>query len=245
MNSRRRCHLRRAIDVYFSLGAVAQDGRIAQKQRVACDASVLFAVALDLQAQIGAHGFERPADVVAVQKARDAIEIFLAESTLGTNKFVARDTARGNQHDEDAIVGQEQKAQVLDHAARQRRRNKNAQPARNSRKHVARALHHGFGSLRGIQLAANPLAIFGAGRSLRRYLLDEKAIGRSRGHATGGSVRLVEIALVFEIGHHVANRRGTQRLDVAARNAARRNGFARFDVCADHVGQDLLMALLL
>ncbi len=161
------------------------------------------------------------------------------------NEFVASETASGHEHDEDAVIGHEQKAYVFDHAAGQRRRNKDSQTARNSGEHVACTLHHGFGRLRRSEFAANPLAVFGAGGGLRRDLLDEEAICRSRGHAPGGSVRLVQIAFAFEVGHHIANRGGAQRLDVPVRNATRGNGLARFDIVAHNIRQNLLMALLL
>ena len=80
MNSTRRGDLRRAFDIDLAFGAVAENGGIAQHQRVVGDAAVLLAVALDLRAQVGAHGFQRPADVVAVQMRGDAVEILLAES---------------------------------------------------------------------------------------------------------------------------------------------------------------------
>ena len=119
------------------------------------------------------------------------------KTALRTNQLVARQAAGGDQHDQHAVIRQQQKSHVLDHAARQRRRNKNSQAARNGRKHVAGALHHRFGRLRGFEFPANPLAVFGAGRRLRRNLLDEKPVRRSRGHAPGGGMRLVEIAALL------------------------------------------------
>ena len=98
--------------------------------------------------------------------------------------------------------------------ARQRRRNKNSQPARHRSQHVARALHHRFGRLRGFQLAPNPLPVLGTGRRLRRHLLHEKAISRGRGHPSRGSVRLEKQPRVLQVRHHVAHRSGTQRLDM-------------------------------
>src|ERR1039458_5884186 len=110
---------------------------------------------------------------------------------------------------------------------------------------MARAFHNRFGSPRCFQFATNPLAVFGTGRGLRRYLLDEKTIGRSGGYASGGRMRLIKIALFFKISHHVADGCGTQWFDVAARYASRGDGFTRFDVRADHIGEDLLVPLLL
>ena len=225
--------------------AVAENRGIAEDQRVSRDAAVLLAIALDLQAKVRAHGLERPTDVMAVEMSGDAIEILLAKNALGMNQLVAGQAARGHQHDEDAAVRHEQESDVLDDAARERRRNEDSQAARNRSEDVARALHHRLGRLRGFEFAANPLAVFGAGGGLRRDLLDEKPIGRRRRDAPSGSVRLVEIPFTLEIGHHAANCRGTQRLDVAVRNASRRHRLARLDIFADHVGEDLLVPLLL
>src|ERR1022692_2722465 len=150
----------------------------------------------------------------------DAVEILLAKCTLGTNQLIARAAIRGDKDHEHAMIGHEQETHVLDDAAGQRRRNKNAQSARYRRKNMARAFHNRFGSLRRLEFATNPLAVFGTSRGLRRYLLDEKTIGRGGGYASGGRVRLIKVALFFKIGHHVANGRGTQWFDVAASHAS-------------------------
>src|ERR1035437_4516092 len=59
-------HLRGAFDVNSALGAVAQNLGIAQNQGVVCNATVLLTVSLNLQTKVGAHGFERPSNVMTV-----------------------------------------------------------------------------------------------------------------------------------------------------------------------------------
>ncbi len=134
---------------------------------------------------------------------------------------------------------------MLDDAARQWRRDENSQPARNSRQHVACALHHGFRRLGCFELTANPQPVFGAGGRLRRHLLDKKSVRRSRRHPASRSMRLKEKTAILEVGHHVAHRRGAQRVDVPPRHAARRDRLARLDVLAHHVRQNLLMTPVL
>ncbi len=119
------------------------------------------------------------------------------------------------------MIGYEQKSKVLDYAASERRRNENAEAAGNSGENVARALHNSFRRLRRGEFAANPVAILGADRRLRGNLLNKEAVGRSRGDAPCGRVRLIQVALFFEVRHDVADRRRTQRFDMAARDAAR------------------------
>ena len=242
---RRGGDLRGAINVDFSLGAIAENAWVAEEQSVAGDEAVLLAVALDLQAKIGAHGFESPANVLIVQKTRDAIEILLAERTLGANQLVARDASGGNQYNENAIIRKEEKAHMFDDAARQRRRNKNAQPARNGCENMACTLHHRFGRLRGLQFAANPLAVFRAGRGLRSYLLDKETVRRGRRYPSGRSVGLIEVAFVFQVGHDVAHSCRAELFDMTARDTSRGDGLASLDVRAHHVGENLLVPPLL
>ena len=205
----------------------------------------MLAITLNLGAKIHAHGCQRPADVVAVEMVRDSIQIFLAKNAIGMNHLVASDAASGYKHDQHAVIRHEQEPHVFDDAACQRRRNENSQAPRNRRKDVACALHHCFGGLRCCEFAANPLAIFRARRCLRCDLLDEEAVCRSGGNAASRGVRLVEIALAFEVSHHVANRRRAERFDVPVRNAARGNRLAGLDIDPHYVGQDLLVPLLL
>jgi hypothetical protein len=58
-------------------------------------------------------------------------------------------------------------------------------------------------------------------------------------------VRLIEKAFALEIGHHIAHGRGAERLDMARNDAAGRDRLARLDVGTHHIGQNLLMPLLL
>ncbi len=140
-----------------------------------------------------------------IEISGDAIEILLEEGALRTNQLITCLPAGSNQHDQDAIVGDQQEAQMLDHAACQRRRNKNAQAARNGGEDVAGALHDRLRSLGGFQLAANPLAVFRAGSSLRRDLLHKESICRGGWHAPGGSLGLVIISAFLQLDQHVAD----------------------------------------
>jgi len=175
---------------------------------------------------------------------RDAVQILLPEITIGMDKFVSSHAAR-DEHDEYAVIRHQQESKVLNHAAGERWRNENSEPARNGRQYMARSLHHRFGRLCRGKLAANPLAVFGASGSLRRHLLHKKSVCRGGGHAAGGRVRLVEEAFALEIRHHVADRGGAKRLDMARNDAAGGDRLARLDVGAHHIGQNLLMPLLL
>ncbi len=218
---------------------------IAEQQRVVGDLAVLLAIALDLPAQVGAHGGKRPADVMAVDVRGDAVEIFLQEISLRLHELVARQSAGADENDQHAALRHQKKAHMLDDAAGERGRNENTEAARDGGEDMAGALHDGFSRLRGGQLSANPLAVFRAGGRLRGHLLDEEAIGRGRGNASSGGVRLIEIAFAFEIGHHVTDGCRAQRLDVARDDTARRYRLASFDIGAHDVGENLLMPLLL
>ena len=98
---------------------------------------------------------------------------------------------------------------MLEQAARERRHNDDTDSAGHLREHAPGPLGDFFGRSGGVELAANPLAIFFAQGGLGSNLLREKAIGRSRGHASSGGVGLVKIAGVLEVGHDVADGRGT------------------------------------
>jgi hypothetical protein len=56
---------------------------------------------------------------------------------------------------------------------------------------------------------------------------------------------LVKIAAFLQLRHYVPDGGGAQRLDVALGRAARRDGFARFDIRADDVRQNLPVPLML
>src|SRR5580704_11598810 len=72
-----RGNLRRAFDVDFSFRVVAKNSRVAQEKCVTGKAAVLLAVAFDLNAKIGEHRFEGPANIVTVEIGGNLIEILL------------------------------------------------------------------------------------------------------------------------------------------------------------------------
>ena len=186
-----RGHLRRAFHVNLALAAIAENRRIAQQKRVTGEPAVLLAVMFHLGAKVCAHRFERPAHVVTVEMGGDLIEIVLPERTLGAHQLVAGDPAGGDKHYEHAAIGKQQESNVFDDAASQWRRNKNTETAGNGCQNMACALHYCLGRLGCFELAADPLAVFHAGRRLRRNLLDEESVRRRRGHPTCRGVRLV------------------------------------------------------
>ncbi len=174
-----------------------------------------------------------------------AVKILLAKLTLRPNQLIPRGASCGYQHHEDAMIRNNEEAHMFNHAAGQGRRNEDAEPSRNRRENLAGALHHCFRSFSSFQFAAYPLAVLGTCRGLRRHLLDKKAIRGRRGHATGRRVGLVEIAALLELRHYIPDRGGAQRLYMALGGAARGYGFARLDIRADDVGQNLPVSLLL
>lgn|SRR5690348_2801939 len=182
---------------------------------------------------------------MTIQVIGDAVEFRLGENALGANALVARDAAAGDENDKNAILGQQKKADVFDDSARERRRNDDAESARNGGEDLAGAFHDAFRGGGGVEFAANPLAIFGARRGLFGDLFDVKAIGGGGGDSSGGSVRLVKVAALFEVGHDVAHGGGAERLGVDLRDGARGDRLAGFNVGADDFGEDLAVAFLL
>src|SRR5690348_11899055 len=175
----------------------------------------------------------------------DAVEFRLRENALGANAFVASDPATSDEDDENAILGQQKKADVFDDSARERRGNDDAESARNGGEDLAGAFHDAFRGGGGVEFAANPLAILGTRGSLFGDLFDVKAIGGGGGDASGGGVRLVEVAALFEVGHDVAHSGGAERFVVDLRDGARGDWLTGLDVGADDLGEDLAVAFLL
>src|SRR5438477_8043323 len=62
---------------------------------------------------------------------------------------------------------------------------------------------------------------------LARQLLDVVAVRLSARYSPGGSMRLLEKACVGQVGHDIADGRGTQSLTIATRQGARSYRLAR------------------
>jgi hypothetical protein len=128
---------------------------------------------------------------------------------------------------------------VFQHRAPQRRRNNNAHPAGNFRKDVTSTLGDFRRGIRPAHFVSDPLAILDRQRGLRSNLLSKKTVSRGGGDASGRSVRLIKIPAVLQIRHDVANRCRAERFLKTLGNGARRDGFARLDVGAHQVRQNL------
>ena len=237
--------LRGAADVNDALSFFAEEFWIAEHQRGAGEFFVAFAIARELSFQVSANGFERPARIVAIQMVGDAVEFRLRENALRANAFVARDAAAGDEHDKNAILRQEKETNVFNLGARERRRNDDAESARNGGEDLTGAFHDALGSGGGVEFAANPLAVLEARSGLGGDLFNVKAVGGGGRNASGGRVRLVEVAALFEIGHDVAHGGGAEGFGVNLRDGTRGDRLTGFDVGADDFGEHLAVAFLL
>src|SRR5207248_10651648 len=94
-------------------------------------------------------------------------------------------------------------------------------------------------SLRSTPFPLTPFAIAAADGGLRGNLLGKKTVRRRRRNPPRRSVRLVQEAAIFEIRHDVANGSGAQGFLEALGNCARRYRFARLNVRANDVGENL------
>ena len=62
------------------------------------------------------------------------------------------------------------------------------------------------------------------------------------GYASGRSVRLADIAHLLEIGHHITNRRGTERILHRLSHRARSDGFRSSNVSVDNRLQNVFLS---
>src|ERR1700739_2738495 len=93
--------------------------------------------------------------------------------------------------------------------------------------------------------AADPIPVLDAQGRLRGIFLREETVRRRRGHASGGSMRLIEIAAIFQVRHYSTDGGGAERLFIAPGNGARGYRLARFNVSTDDVRQNLTVTAFL
>ncbi len=99
---------------------------------------------------------------MTIQIIRCSIEIRLSEGPLGTDNFVTRVAASGDQNHHNAPVRQQNEAHVFEHRFGDRRRNDNPQAARNLRQDVSGALGDFLRGSRGGELSTDPFLILRA-----------------------------------------------------------------------------------
>src|SRR5262249_38324980 len=88
-------------------------------------------------------------------------------------------------------------------------------------------------------LAVNPGAVFHRERRLRGDLLSEKTVRRGGGNAPGRRVWVGKIPAVLKVRHDIANRGSAEGLLKPLGDGAGRDRFARLDIGAHQVRQNL------
>src|SRR5579859_1803275 len=231
--------LRRSFHMHLRAGLVGEHARIAQGKRVLRNSFVALALRRQFLQEIRSNCFQRPARIVSVQKVRSRIELRLREAPARLQNLVPRLPARGNQHHHHAPIRKQPHPRMLKNRFAQWWRNHNPQSIRNLCKHVSRPLRNFRRCFRPTHFPLNPLAIRDANRGLGSNLLRKKTVRRRRRYPPRRSMRLIKEAAIFQICHHVADRRRAQRLLESLGNRPRRNWFAGFNIRPNDVGQNL------
>ena len=90
-----------------------------------------------------------------------AVEVGLVEFPRGTNNFVARIAARGNQNHHNPAVRQQDEAHVFEDRLVDGRGNHDPQPSRNFRQHMSGTFGDFLGGSRCGEFTADPVFILG------------------------------------------------------------------------------------
>src|SRR5882724_7308769 len=131
-------HLRGAFDVNLTREIVAEDGRIAQRQRALHQAFVALPFVGQLLQQILANRLQHPAGVMTIQEVRGGVQLRLREVAAGTQDFVAR-VAAGDEHHYDAAVGQKPHPRMVEDGLAHRWRYDDSQAIRDFSQNVSGA----------------------------------------------------------------------------------------------------------
>ena len=127
---------------------------------------------------------------------------------------------------------------MLQRVARPAGRNRHPNAVRDQRQHMRGPLHKLLHIRHPGQRVLNNALVLARQVRLAAQLLNVIAVSLRSGHAPGRSVRLLQKPRVGQVGHHVANGRGTQPFAAGARNGARAHGFSAGNKGLDNRGQD-------
>src|SRR5580692_2920755 len=204
-------------------------------------AVVFAALLLQPSSQLAPHRFHGPAAKALVDEASRPIQISLRD--VETQNPVSHHPRPRHHHGQHFLIAQPGKINVLQRVLRSANRYRDPNIPRNEREHVRGALHELLHVRNAMKRLLNNILIVIRQPCLSGKLLDVITIGIGAGHTARRSVRLLQVARVRQIRHHIADGRRAQSFPVGARQSARSHRFACGNKGLHNRGQDFAFAL--
>ena len=183
---------------------------------------------------------ELPAAEVAVHVIADRSQFLRRGGLVQHHHAIAHHVVARHQHHQHAPVGQRHQFDLIQFLGQFRDGGGDADVARQLHQDVGGALHALAHRIQGAELIGHAVR-FAGGHTAGGERTDEEPEGLLGGHAPGGGVRLGEVALVGQVGHHIADGGRAQGIVAALRNGARSHRFPGIDVRPDNRRQNVLI----